>query len=119
MSQTKSTQLSGALHDAVLVPLASARRDAGAAPYFPAWKDESRSSYFETSGIRRMSAADFEFPGAGTADGLVNALIVHWTAHGESALAAAGPHLKNIAQALRDEAVRDDGSVDIFCYTLF
>ncbi len=119
MSQTKSAQLSGALHDAVLVPLASARRDTGASPYFPAWKDEARGSYFETSGIRTMTDADFEFPGGGTADGLVDALTAYWTKHGESALAAAGPRLKEIAHALRDEAVKDDGTVDIFCYTMF
>ncbi len=124
MSQTemqvdRSTSLSGALFDEVLVPLAGARQSAGAAPYFPAGRDAAAESYFEPSSVRRMSPADFEFPGGGTAAGLIDALAAYWLAEGETALASSAPRLKAISEALRDEAVADDGSVDIFCYTLF
>lgn len=124
MSQTetqvdRSTSLSGALFDEVLVPVAAARNAAGAAPYFPAWSDAAATTYFERSSVRRMSPADFEFPGGGTAAGLIDAMAAYWLAQGETALAAAAPRLKAISEALSDEAVADDGSVDIFCYTLF
>lgn len=119
MSQTESAKLSGALFDEVLVPLAEARHAAGAAPYFPPWKDAAVSSYFVRSDVTRLTSADFEFPGGGHAEGLVDALEAWWRAHGDHELAASAPRLKAIAQALRRESVQDDGSVDIFCYTLF
>ena len=122
MSQTKpndSARLSGILFDDVLTPLAHARRAAGAPPYFPLGQDAQVDSYFDTSSVRTMRTADFEFPGGGNAAGLIDALVVYWTAQGDAALAAAAPRLNAIAAALRDEAVQDDGTVDIFCYTLF
>ena len=124
MSQTetradRSTKLAGALFDQVLAPLAHARRESNAAPYFPAWRDATASSYFTCSSVTKMSPTDWELPGAGTADGLIAALTACWTAEGETALAGIGPRLKAIADALREEAASDDGSVDIFCYTLF
>ena len=114
-----SGALSGALFDEVLVPVADARVASGAAPYFPAWRDAAAATYFERSSVGTMSPADFEFPGGGTAAGLIDAIAAYWLAQGETALAAAAPRLKAIAEALRAEAVADDGSVDIFCYTLF
>ena len=122
MSQTKpndSARLSGMLFDDVLIPLAHARRAAGVPPYFPLGQDAQVDSYFDTSTVTTMRAADFEFPGGGNAEGLIDALAVYWTAQGDAALAAAAPRLNVIAAALRDEAVQDDGTVDIFCYTLF
>lgn len=115
----RSTELSGALFDEVLRPLAKARRDAGAAAYFPGWRDEKAATYFERSGVSKMSPADFEFPGGGTAEGLIGSLTAFWNAEGEAALAAAGPRLLAIAEALREEAAAETGDVDIFCYTLF
>ena len=115
----RSTVLSGALFDEILVPLAKARREAGAAPYFPPWRDDATSSYFTRSSVSVMSPAEFEFPGGGKAEGLVDALTVFWKAEGEAALSGAGPRLKAIAEALQAETAADDGSVDIFCYTLF
>lgn len=124
MSQTdtqvdRSTSLSGALFDEVLVPVSAARQAAGAAPYFPMSGDATATTYFERSSVSTMSPADFEFPGGGTAAGLIDAIAAYWLAQGETALAAAAPRLKAISEALREEAVADDGSVDIFCYTLF
>jgi hypothetical protein len=115
----RSTSLSHGLFDEVLVRLAHARRDANAAPYFPPWRDGATSSYFTPSSVGAMSPRDFEFPGGGTVEGLVDALTAFWTLEREPALAGAGPWLKAIANALRDEAQADDGNVDIFCYTLF
>ena len=122
MSQTKpndSAWLAGTLFDDVLTSLANARRAAHAPSYFPSGQDAQADSYFVTSSVTTMRAADFEFPGGGNAEGLIDALAVYWTAQGDAELAAAAPRLNAIAAALRDEAVQDDGSVDIFCYTLF
>ena len=77
MSQTdveRSTRLSGTLFDEALLPLAVARKVAGAAPYFPKWRDAQASTYFAPSDITSMAAADFEFPGGGTPEGLIEAL---------------------------------------------
>lgn len=115
----RSTLLSKALFDQVLTPLAVSRRDARATPYFPPWRQADAKSYFNRSSVTKMSPADFEFPGGGTPDGLVQALVQFWTAENEPALAAAGPRLKAIAEALREEAAAESGNVDIFCYTLF
>ena len=122
MSQTEpndSARLSGMLFDDVLIPLARARRAAGAPPYFPLGPDAQVDSYFDASSVRTMGAADFEFPGGGNAEGLIDALAMYWTTRGDAVLAATAPRLNAIAGALRDEAVQDDGTVDIFCYTLF
>jgi hypothetical protein len=114
-----SAELSGTLFDEVLVPLANARRDAGAAPYFPAWRDEKVATYFERSDVSQMSPVDFEFPGGGTPEGLIGSLMAFWGAEGEAVLARTAPRLGAIAAALREEAAAEDGNVDIFCYTLF
>lgn len=119
MNQTESMKLSGALFDEVLAPLAEARRAANAPPYFLPWKDETVTSYFAPSQDTRLTSTDFEFPGGGYAEGLVDALEAWWRARGDSELAAAAPRLKAIAKALHSETAHDDGSVDIFCYTLF
>ena len=119
MNQTDSTRLSGALFDDVMVPLADARRAAGAAPYFPLAPDPVVSSYFVPAEHTAMTPADFDFPGGGSAEGLIDALVTYWRAQGEHALADAAPRLKAVANALHDEAALDDGTVDIFCYTLF
>lgn len=112
-------ELSTKLFDEVLRPLAEAKRRAGDPPYFPAGREASVASYFETPLLRDMSHADFVFPGGGTARGLVDALVMHWVGEGEPALAAMGPRLGEIADALDRAAMRPDGGVDIFCYTLF
>jgi hypothetical protein len=40
-------------------------------------------------------------------------------AEGESDLAAMAPRLKEIAEALSQEARQGDGTVSILCYTMF
>ena len=58
MSQTdveRSTRLSGALFDEVLLPLAVARKAAGAAPYFPKWRDAQASTMENLDAIQGMS----------------------------------------------------------------
>ena len=112
-------ELSAKLFDEVLRPLAEAKRRAGAPAYFPTGREASIASYFETPVLRAMSPSDFAFPGGGTARGLVDALVTHWAGEGEPALAAIGPRLGEIADALDRAAMQPDGSVDIFCYTLF
>lgn len=112
-------ELSAKLFDEVLGPLAEAKRRADDPPYFPAGRDASVTSYFETPRLRAMSHADFVFPGGGTAHGLIDALVTHWTSEAEPALAAMGPRLGEIADALDRAAMQSNDNVDIFCYTLF
>jgi hypothetical protein len=66
-----------------------------------------------------MQPADFEFPGGGSAAGLIDALTAYWAAQGETQLAAMAPRLHEIAEALRDEAAEGDGTVSVLCYTMF
>jgi hypothetical protein len=115
----RSAILSGALFDDVIVPLANEHRGHSAPPQSPRWRDPDASTFFLLSSVSRMTAADFEFPGGGTAEGLVDALAAYWLGEGETRLADCVPHLREIVEALRDEVGNDDGSVDIFCYTLF
>jgi hypothetical protein len=115
----RTRELVAELIDEVIVPLAKSRRDAGEQPYFRLAGEEGMSTYYEEPLLRKMQAKDFEFPGGGTAGGLIDALAIYWTAQGEIELAAMAPKLKDIAQAARDEAAQSDGSVNIFCYTMF
>lgn len=112
-------KLAGELHDEIVTPLAEARKAAGAAAYFPLGRDPAATTYFEEPATRVMTAADFEFPGGGTAEGLVAALAAAWTAEGEVGLAAMAPKLQAISEALGEEAAQGDGSVSILCYTMF
>lgn len=115
----RSIQLAGALFDEVVVPLAKARRASGAAPYFPLQEDPNTASYFVAPSLKVMSPADFEFRVGGKAEALIDDLAAHWTRQGETGLAAMTPRLKQLADALGDEAAENDGKVDILCYTLF
>jgi len=115
----RSRALAADMFAEVIVPLAAARCREAAAPYFPPWRTDAPATYFVPSPVRAMTAANFEFPGGGTGAGLVDSLVTHWTTEGEAALADAAPRLLAIVEALRDEALAQDGSVDIFCYTLF
>jgi len=111
--------LAGELFDQVLLPLADARRVAGAGPFFPLGPDSAVPSYFAPSKVGSMKAEDFEFPGGGEAVGLVKALVAHWADEGETGLVNAGPKLHAIAASLAADETPQDGAVDIFCYTLF
>ena len=103
----------------MVIRLADARRNKGRQEYFPLSRDAERESYFEEPILRTMQPLDFEFPGGGTPEGLVDALAEFWTSDGESGLAAMAPRLKEIAEALREEAEDGDGTVSILCYTMF
>jgi hypothetical protein len=115
----RSIQLAGALFDEVLVPQAEARRGAGAPPYFPLREEASRASYFVEPSLRVMSPADFELEIGEKSEALIDALVAYWARRGETGLAAMAPRLKQLADALGDEAAENDGKVDILCYTLF
>lgn len=122
MSSTEeglSTSLAGTLFDEVIVARAKAARASGAR-YFPLKGDPAASSYFDAPDVKFMSASDFELPGGGEPDGLIDALVELWKSQGETELAGSmAERLKPIAAALREETANDDGSVDILCYTLF
>jgi hypothetical protein len=122
MSSTEADRAratAAALFDDVVVPLAEARRAAGPQAYFPLGRDASAASYFDEPSLPTMQPADFELPGGGTAEGLVDALAQMWSAQGEAGLAALAPRLKQIAELLQAEAAEGDGSVSILCYTMF
>ena len=122
MSSTEiaaSARLASELFDRVLAPLASARQACGANGYFEVARASGAGSYFSTPAVPVMEAADFEFPGGGTADGLIDALIAYWGRSGDAELCALAPGMKQIAAALQEEAVENDGSVSVFCYAMF
>jgi len=122
MSSTEKefAQLAGAFFDDVIEPLAGAKRAEGCCSYFPAGPDEDAMTYYEApSPVARMTRADFEFVGNGTAAGLVAELARHWDQGGERELAAAAPRLLAIADAIKRRNAQPSGNVDIFCYTLF
>jgi hypothetical protein len=118
-STEKVEALALALFDERLVPEAKARRARGEKDYFLLAPDSQAASYFERPAVVSMQPDDFAFPGGGGADGLIDALAKFWTDEGEGGLAAMAPALKEIAAALREEAAQSDGSVDVFCYTMF
>lgn len=115
----RSRTLLGSLFDQAIAPLAEARRAAGCQSYFPLTGDAKSASYYEEPSCRAMSAADFEFPGGGTPEGLIEALAQYWTSQGDVALAAMAPALKQIAESLRAEAAQSDGTVSPLCYAMF
>ena len=115
----RARSLAGALFDEVVIPLAEARKVAGQQAFFPLAGEAGATTYYEEPVLRTMQPADFEFPGGGTAEGLIDALATSWTAEGETGLAAMAPRLKEIAAALKEEAAEGDGSVSILCYTMY
>lgn len=112
-------QLTQALFDDMVVPLAQSIRASGRPAYFALAGEPGAASYFETPSVGVMQPSDFEFPGGGDPEGLIDAIAAYWTEQGETGAAALAPRLKQIAQALREEAAESDGSVDILCYTMF
>ncbi|MBA3913638.1 MAG: hypothetical protein H0X25_07230 [Acidobacteriales bacterium] len=118
-TEVDHVRLAYSLFDEVLAPLACDKRQAGASPYFPAGPDPTAASYFLPSPVRKMTPTEFQFPGGGSASGLIADLAKHWSEEGEVVLAAITPRLTAIADALSQAAASQDGSIDIFCYTLF
>jgi hypothetical protein len=122
MNQTepdRSTRLAEALFDEVVIPLAKSKRDAVASTYFPMRPGAELRSYLEPAEVRVMKPSDFEFPGGGAAEHLVEALARFWVERGEPELAAMSERMREIASVLGEEVAESDGSVDILCYTLF
>lgn len=117
--EDRARQLAAELFDEVLTPLAAARQQAGRQAYFPLAGEPGAGSYYVEPVQAVMRPADFEFPGGGSAEGLVEALAAWWTAGGDAELAATAPQLKEIAAALEEQVLESDGSVSIFCYTMF
>lgn len=117
--QDRVRQLAGGLFDEVVAPLAQARRTAEARPYFSTAAQPQVASYYQKPLLGVMQEVDFEFPGGGTTEGLIDALAAYWAAQGETALAAMTPRLKEIAEAVSAEAAENDGAISILCYTMF
>ena len=119
IQETGADALALSVFDEMVVTLANARRTAGRPAYFALAGEAGATSYFEAPSLTAMQTADFEFPGGGEPEGLIDALAEYWKIQGEDHLATMGPRLKEIAAALREEAAEGDGSVDILCYTMF
>ena len=122
MSLTKTAEaneLAGALFDEVVIPLAAARESRGQRPYFERSGKPDAETYFEPATTPVMQPLDFEFPGGGTPEGLVDALVAYWTQQGDDALAPLAEGLKELARAYREEDLKSDGTVDVLCYTMF
>ncbi len=114
-----SERLAAEAFDRIVVPLALAQRASGAPAYFPRGPERDSASYFSRPAISMMEAADFEFPGHGTAEGLIEGILGKWERSGESDLCVLGPMMRETALALQDEADENDGTVNIFCYAMF
>jgi hypothetical protein len=115
----RARTLAGTVFDEVVAPIGEARKAAGATPYFAPAPVADAKSYYQAPFARVMQPADFEFPGGGSAAGLIDALAAYWSAQGETELAAMAPRLHEIAEALKEEAVEGDGTVSVLCYTMF
>ncbi len=119
ITETSADTLALAVFDEMLAPLANARRSAERPAFFARAGEVGVTSYFEPPTLAVMRPADFEFPGGGDPEGLIEALAKYWRSQGEIHVAAMTPRLHEIARALRDEADVSDGNVDILCYTMF
>ncbi len=111
----EATTLAHALFDEVIAPAAAEETPS----YFAPAGEPDRATYFLQPSLPQLTPKDFEFPGGGDADGLIEALVEHWTKQGETRLATSGQRLKEIIAALRAEGVGTDGDVDPYCYTMF
>ena len=116
---SRADALARSLFDEALAPAATARRAEGRGGYFSLAAEPECATYFVRPDIALLSPADFDFPGGGDSDSLIDALVAHWASEGDARLVALGRRLKDIANALRDEALESDGSVDPYCYTMF
>lgn len=122
MSPTETSRvapLAEELYDRFIATLADARRAAGQQGYFPLTREPAAATYFEPADVRVMRPEDFEFPGGGTAAGLIDALTAFWTEQGEAGLVAMAPLLHELSAAVAEERQEGDGGVDILCYTMF
>ena len=122
MKQIKETfpmRLAGELFDNCVAPLAENKNSKQANSYFPLHPDASLNSYFVRPSARKMCSADFELMDGKADKSLSEALASFWDKEEEPELAAMAPRLEEIAKAVVDETSKDDGSVDVLCYTLF
>jgi hypothetical protein len=107
------------LFDDVLLPVSNDMGRNGAS-FLTSWRCPEAKSYLVQPHLTKMTPSDFEFPGGGSADGLIEKLGGYWVREGDLQLVPVTSRLKRIAVALEAEGVESrDGSVDIFCYTMF
>jgi hypothetical protein len=119
IKEDRAGDLARSVFNEIVMPLAEARRAAGRQAYFATAGSSGERSYFQAPILSVMSPADFEFPGGGSVDGMIDALAEKWIAEGETQLAAMAPRLKAIAAELKKDTAQGDGSVSALCYTMF
>ena len=110
-----ATDLALALFDEVIAPAAAE----GRGKYLSLSVEREQASYFLQPATKCVTPSDFDFPGGGHTDGLIDALVAYWTEQGDVRLLRAGPRLKEIIAALQNESAKSDSDVDPYCYTMF
>lgn len=118
MHPLSSKELAGKLFDELIVSTREARTTESGNTFFPLAANPDADSYFSAPAKKTLSAADFTAV-YGNNEDLLTALAKLWEAEQQDDLNALLPGLHKIVQALQNEHRRQDGDVDILCYTLF
>ena len=114
-----SQRLLAKLFDDTIVPLEESRRAGGEPTYLSMEREEHSNSYFSQPFSTSMEVAEFDASAYGTSELLIDGLAAHWENSGNTDLCSLIPMMREIASALQEEAVENDGSVSVFCYAMF
>jgi len=114
-----SQRLTAELFDQIIVPLGETLRADGEPTYLSMDPEEHSLSYFSQPSSTSMEAAEFDSSVYGTPELLIEGLSAHWENSGNTDLCSLIPMMREIASALQEEAVENDGSVSVFCYAMF
>ncbi len=114
-----SEAIASAIFDDFISPLAIELREKREASFFPMGPESALQTYFTVPASRDLAVADMTIEGGGSPDGIIDALVQYWRATGNDELAALGPYLKEIANALEAEDDAASREVNPLCYTLF
>lgn len=118
-NETKADPLARSVFSGCIIPLAKSLGPEVRSAYFEIGGNSAASSYFGTPNPTVMQLSDFDFPGGGTADGLIEAYSRYCQTKGDKGLVEILPQLREIAGALQSEMEETSGDVDILCYTMF
>lgn len=117
--EAKADPLSRSVFSGFIIPLAKSLGPEGRAACLEIGRNSAGNSYFVTSSQTVMQVSEFEFPGGGTADGLIDAYSRFCQTSNHEELLEMLPQLREIAGALQSEMAEASGDVDIMCYTMF
>lgn len=114
-----SQRLTAELFNRTIVPLGETRRACGEPAYLSVNRKERSPSYFSQVSNTSLEVAEFDSSVYGTPELLIDGLAAHWENSGNADLCSLIPMMREIASALQEEAVENDGSVSVFCYAMF